>query len=142
LQGQVDAIRYKAVIKENLNFGVYVPGQVFGDSAIQRDVQDPIGELSDDVTAMKTGSDYCLLIRIRRDEYLAALFQEINHELFYKIDLLKKTSFFEDLSPYALLVIASNVEVREYKYGEQIIKQDQIADECFIIAYGKAEAIY
>jgi hypothetical protein len=100
-----------------LNFGCYVAGQVFGDSAIQRDVKDPIAELSDDVTAMKTGSDYCLLIRIPREEYLAALFQEINHELFYKIDLLKKTPFLQDLSPYSLLVIASNVEVRSYEYG-------------------------
>ena len=77
---------------------------------------------SDDVTAMKTGSDHCLLIRIRREEYLEALLHEMNHELFFKIDLLKKTSFFDDLSPYALLVIASNVEVRDYTYGQEIIK--------------------
>jgi len=45
----------------------------------------------------------------------------MQQELFYKIILLQNTNFFEELSPYSLTIIASNVEVREVKYGEVLV---------------------
>ena len=52
---------------------------------------------------------------------MKALFAEMQQELFYKIILLRNTKYFEQLSPYSLTIMASNVEVREVKYGEVII---------------------
>ncbi len=43
--------------------------------------------------------------------------------LYNKIMMLKNTEFFEDLSPYALVILASNIQVREYQLGDVIIRQ-------------------
>lgn len=40
------------------------------------------------------------------------------------------------------MVIASNVEVREYAYGEPIVKQGEIPDSCFVLAHGRCKALY
>ena len=55
-----------------------------------------------------------------KHKFIEALFKEMQQELFYKIILLRNTPYFEQLSPYSLTIIASNVEVREVKYGEVI----------------------
>jgi hypothetical protein len=43
-------------------------------------------------------------------------------ELYSKIMMLRNAEFFSDLSPYALVILASNVEVREFKYGDVLIQ--------------------
>lgn len=83
-----------------------------------------------------TNSDETITISIGKEKFMAALFEEMQLELFYKIILLRNTSFFEELSPYSLTIIASNVEVREVKYGEIIVQQGQFPDAMYILAYG------
>ena len=55
---------------------------------------------------------------------------------------MRNTEFFSDLSPYALVVISSNVEVREYAYGDPIVKQGDMPDACLLLAYGRCKALY
>ena len=73
---------------------------------------------------------------------MGALFSEMQQELFYKIILLQNTNFFEELSPYSLTIIASNVEVREVKYGEVLVQQGQVPDAMYILAYGQCKTMY
>ena len=42
--------------------------------------------------------------------------------LYNKIITLKKIPFLEDLSSYSLAILAYNVNVKQYKYGDIIIK--------------------
>jgi hypothetical protein len=77
-----------------------------------------------------------------KDLFLKALFKEIREEKFYKILLLQSIAFFDDLSPYSMYVLASNVEVREAKYGELIVKQGEVPDNFCILAYGSCKLLY
>jgi hypothetical protein len=43
-------------------------------------------------------------------------------ELYTKIMMLKNAEFFSDLSPYALVILASNVHIKDFKYGDVIVK--------------------
>jgi CRP-like cAMP-binding protein len=66
----------------------------------------------------------------------------MSEELFYKIVLLRQTPYFKDLSPYSLVTIASNVEVKEMKYGEVLIQQGDFPEALYILAYGNLKAVY
>ena len=68
-----------------------------------------------------TNSDETITISIEKEKFMGALFKEMTQELFYKIILLRNTPYFDELSPYSLTIIASNVEVREVKYGEVVV---------------------
>ncbi len=39
-------------------------------------------------------------------------------------------------------MIASNVEVKEVKYGEVIVQQGQVPEAMFILAYGQCKTVY
>ena len=67
-----------------------------------------------------TNTESTVTVSIMKHKFIEALFKEMQQELFYKIILLRNTPYFEQLSPYSLTIIASNVEVREVKYGEVI----------------------
>ena len=64
-----------------------------------------------------TNSEETITITINREKFIEALFKEMQEELFYKIIMLRNTPYFQELSPYSLTIIASNLEVREVKYG-------------------------
>ena len=38
--------------------------------------------------------------------------------------------------------MASNVEVREVKYGEVIVQQGSVPDALYILAYGQCKTLY
>lgn len=42
--------------------------------------------------------------------------------LYEKIIALKNSEFFESISPYALVVICSNIEMKEFSYGDVIMR--------------------
>lgn len=54
----------------------------------------------------------------------------------YKILLFRKTPYFQELSPYSLIIFASICEVKEFKYGEIILSQGQRPEECYLVAHG------
>lgn len=55
------------------------------------------------------------------------------NSLYEKIMSMRNSEFFENLSPYAMVILCSNVELVEYKYGDVILRQETEPDECFII---------
>lgn len=59
-----------------------------------------------------------------RKEFASVLFQEMKDSLYQKIKALKNSEFFEDISPYALVILCSNVEMKEFSYGDVINRQD------------------
>jgi len=64
----------------------------------------------------------CDLISFGRKEFSEVLFQEIKETLYEKIVALKNSEFFESISPYALVILCSNVEVKEYGFGDIIVR--------------------
>lgn len=74
LEGRVDIIKYKALINTNLLFANLAPGEVFGDTAIQRKIEDPLKFLRKDHSLMKTASERTQLMCIERNEFVCALF--------------------------------------------------------------------
>jgi signal-transduction protein with cAMP-binding, CBS, and nucleotidyltransferase domain len=77
---------------------------------------------------------YCL--RIPKQQFIEAIFAEMRVELMYKILLFRKTPYFQELSPYSLIIFASICEVKEFKYGEIILSQGQRPEECYLVAHG------
>jgi hypothetical protein len=57
-----------------------------------------------------------------RKEFASVLFKEMKDALFEKIISLKNSEFFESISPYALVVLCSNVEIKEFSYGDVIVR--------------------
>ena len=64
----------------------------------------------------------CDVLVFDRKEFSEVLFQEIRESLYEKIITLKNSEFFDALSPYALVILCSNIEIQEYNYGDIIIR--------------------
>ncbi len=112
---------YKHDLKKNLEIGQLVSGEVCGDESIQRKFMDVFKVLQKDRKFYQTLTEETVVAKIQRGDFISSIFQEMSEELFYKIVLLRQTPYFKDLSPYSLVTIASNVEVKEMKYGEVLI---------------------
>ena len=63
-------------------------------------------------------------------------------ELYQKIMMLKNAEFFEDLSPYALVILSSTVQIKEFKLGDVLMRQGTIPEECLIILEGECKTVY
>jgi hypothetical protein len=57
-----------------------------------------------------------------KKEFANVLFKEMKDSLYEKIIALKNSEFFESISPYALVVICSNIEIKEFSYGDVIMR--------------------
>jgi hypothetical protein len=87
-------------------------------------------------------TDEVVIGRIDKQEFVSAIFSNMSEELFFKISLLRSTPYFSDLSPYSLVTIASNVEVREVKAGEVVIYQGEVPEAMYILAFGNIKSVY
>lgn len=123
LRGNIHIVQVNDELDIQLRLASLRAGEVFGDQSIQRKIRDPLKVLSKERKTAVTNTDETITISIKKDDFMDALFKEMQQELFYKIILLQKTQYFQELSPYSLTIIASNVEVREVKYGEIIVQQ-------------------
>lgn len=112
---------YKHDAKSNLEIGQLVSGEVCGDESIQRKFMNVMKIVEKDLKYYQTITEDTVVAVINKKEFIAAIFQEMSEELFYKIVLLRSTPYFSDLSPYSLVTIASNVEVKEMNYGDVVI---------------------
>jgi hypothetical protein len=67
--------------------------------------------------------------------------------------ILKKSRFFKNIDPYALVIMATNLEVRTFKFGEVIVRQGnthfliiillgEYPSNFFIIANGECKTVY
>ena len=142
LRGNIHIVQINDELDIQLRLASLRAGEVCGDQSIQRKYRDPLKILSVEWKTAVTNSDDTITVSISKEKFMGALFQEMSLELFYKIILLRNTSFFEELSPYSLMIIASNVEVREVKYGEVIVQQGYAPDAMYILAFGSCKTIY
>jgi putative ABC transport system ATP-binding protein len=56
-------------------------------------------------------------------------------------EFLRKTRFFNDLTPRTLTELANNIETREYPQGAEIITQGDVGHEFFMIVDGSVDII-
>ena len=105
----------------DLPLGFYHAGDVIGDASIQRKYFDCLKILSKDRKYVVTDAEETAVAKIRKDDFIKCVFREMQQELFYKIMLLRNTPYFKELSPYSLVILASNIEVREVEYGAVIL---------------------
>jgi len=68
--------------------------------------------------------------------------EEINSVIAEKLIPLSECAFFQGISPYNLFVLASQVKVKSYRYGEIIIKQGEIADSLYLVISGNCKSAY
>ena len=84
----------------------------------------------------------CDLLTIDRERLSELLFKEIKESLLSRILFLKHSEFFNDVSPYALVILASKMQLRTYNYGDIIVKQGVPPTECFILVEGECKAVF
>ncbi len=112
---------FKYETKMTVVAATYRSGEVFGDASIQKQFFDVLKCLSKDRQYLETSIDNVYALRIPKNEFIQAIFAEMRVELMFKILLFNKTPYFQELSPYSLIMFASICEVKDYKYGEIII---------------------
>ncbi|CDW81425.1 tpr repeat-containing protein [Stylonychia lemnae] len=138
------------IIKNDLDLGIELPlttfkaGDCFGDLSIQSHTVNPYDILSKNKIYARAddNDDPCHLFKFEREAFIQSIFKDMKDNLYKKIMMLKSAEFFEDLSPYALFILASSVQVKEFKLGDIIIKQGTEPSECYIILEGECKIIY
>lgn len=142
IKGTVNYKIWKHDTKATMVVASYREGDVFGDASIQRQYFDVMKILCKDEKYLQTATDDVYAFRVPKQDFVNALFEEMQQELIYKILLFRKTPLFQDLSPYSLIMFANICQVREYRYGDIIINQGERPDACYIIAYGRCKSVY
>ena len=142
LKGRVNQIHYSGNLNIEMDLGYLCEGEVVGDSSIQRKYFDVLKILSKDRKYVVTETEETAVAKIRKDDFIKCVFKEMQQDLFYKIILLRNTPYFKELSPYSLVILASNIEVREVKYGSVVLTQGQMPDALYILAYGNLKTVY
>eukprot|EP00347_Sterkiella_histriomuscorum_P020912 403335983 len=144
LSGSVTIMRKDFELGIDIPLTTYKPGDCFGDLSIQSLTVNPYDLLSKNkiFALADENGDPCHLFRFERESFINSIFKEMKDTLYQKIMLLKQATFFEDLSPYALVILASNIQMREYKLGDILIKQGVEPTECFIILEGECRTIF
>ena len=142
LKGRVNQVLYSGNLNIEMDLGYLCEGEVIGDSSIQRKYVDALKCLSKDKRYVVSESKDTVVAKIKKSDFIKCIFKEMRQELFYKIVLLRSTVYFRELSPYSLVILASNIEVREVKYGSVILTQGQAPDALYILAYGSLKTVY
>ena len=142
LKGRVDYMMYKDETKSTSIAATYRSGEVFGDASIQRQFFDVLKGLSKDRNYLISASRDVYALRIPKQKFIEAIFAEMSVELMYKILLFRRTPYFQELSPYSLIMFASICEVVDYKYGDVIVAQGEKPDACYLVATGLCKSIY
>ena len=138
----MNEVHYAGDLNLEMDLGCLCAGEVVGDASIQRKYPDPLKVVSKDRKYAVTATAETAVAKIRQDDFINCVFAQMQQELFYKIILLRNTPYFAELSPYSLVILASNVEVREVKYGSVILSQGQVPDALYILAYGNLKTVY
>jgi hypothetical protein len=121
LQGRVDYMMYKDETKSTSIAATYRSGEVFGDASIQRQFFDVLKGLNKDRNYLVSACQDVYAVRVPKQKFIEAIFAEMSVELMYKILLFRKTPYFQELSPYSLIMFASICEVVDYKYGDIVV---------------------
>ena len=82
-------------------------------------------------------------LMISRQTFNDIIFKEIKNDLHAKIKFLKHCKYFNKIKdPYALVIMALNVKIKKFKFGDIIVKQGRIPEEGFVIIEGQTKVVY
>lgn len=115
------------------------PGDAIGDASIKDKIviSKGRGETKTYVSSVKE----CDVLIFERRTFSDVLFKDMKDSLYEKIVCMRNSKFFENLSPYAMVILCSNIELHEYSYGDVILRQNTEPDECFIIISGECKLV-
>ena len=82
------------------------------------------------------------LLMISKQKFSEIIFKEIKNDLHAKIKILKHCKYFSSVDPYALVIMALNIKIERYKYGEILVEQGRIPKETFVLIEGQTKAVY
>lgn len=83
----------------------------------------------------------CDVLVFERRQFTDVLFKDMMDSLYEKIMCMRNSEFFENLSPYAMVILCSNIELQEYSYGDVILRQECEPDECYILISGECKLV-
>lgn len=115
------------------------PGDAIGDASIKDKIviSKGRGETRTFISSVKE----CDVLIFERKIFTDVLFRDMMDSLYEKIIAMRSSEFFESLSPYAMVILCSNVELHEYTYGDVILRQETEPQECFIIISGECKLV-
>ncbi|CDW82617.1 UNKNOWN [Stylonychia lemnae] len=127
-------------LEQNITFSLCTlfPGESLGDVNLASTLKHKEDQCQ---TFVKSDKE-CDVLVFDRKEFSNVLFQEMKESLYEKIITLKNSEFFESISPYALVILCSNIEIKEYSYGDVIVRQQQEPEFCYIIVSGECKVAY
>lgn len=96
------------------------PGDAIGDANIKDKIviSKGRGEAKTYISSVKE----CDVLVFDRRVFSDVLFRDMMDSLYEKIIAMRSSEFFENLSPYAMVILCSNVELHEYSYGDVILR--------------------
>ena len=96
------------------------PGDAVGDANIKDKIviSKGRGETKWYVSSVKE----CDVLVFERRQFTDVLFKDMMDSLYEKIMCMRNSEFFENLSPYAMVILCSNIELHEYSYGDVILR--------------------
>lgn len=114
-------------------------GQALGDANINDKIviSKGRGETKTYISSVKD----CDVLIFDRKAFTDILFKDVMDSLYEKIIAMRNSEFFSQLSPYAMVILCSNVELCEYKYGDVILRQEMEPEECLIIITGECKLV-
>lgn len=115
------------------------PGDAIGDANIKDKIV--ISKGRGEARTYMTSVKECDMLIFERKCFTDVLFKDMMDSLYEKIIAMRSSEFFESLSPYAMVILCSNVELHEYCYGDVILRQETEPTECFIIISGECKLV-
>ena len=115
------------------------PGESVGDANINDKivVSKGRGETKTFISSVKE----CDMVIFERRVFTDILFKDVMDSMYEKIVAMRNSDFFSQLSPYAMVILCSNVELCEYSYGDVILRQEIEPDDCIIIITGECRLV-
>jgi CRP-like cAMP-binding protein len=115
------------------------PGDAIGDANIKDKIVISKGRGETKVYISSTKE--CDILVFDRKTFTDVLFKDMMDSLYEKILCMRNSEFFQNLSPYAMVILCSNIELQEYCYGDVILRQETEPEECFIIVQGECKLV-
>ena len=75
--------------------------------------------LTNDCKRVLTESTETILLQIDKKEFLKAIFEVMSEEMFIKIQLLKRSPYFNQMTAYSLYKLASMISLEKLKEGRE-----------------------
>jgi len=114
-------------------------GDTFGEMPISLNAASSMCEFARDVTAITC--EECDILEIDQQTRLQSISSDIEGFVSRRLDFLRDVPFFRTIEEDLLTEIAVNVELRQYKYGESLIRAGEEPDGAFVILSGQCQVV-